>query len=196
MSTNYFQQNHKKLWPWLAMAFILILSIFLLRSQGRLWICSCGQVYLWVGDIWSADNSQHLLDPYAFSHLLHGVVFFWLLTWLRPQMPLLWRLCIAVGIEAAWEVFENSEMVIQRYRETTISLGYDGDTIVNSVSDIVAMGVGFMLAYKLGFRWSLILFIVVELVLLVWIRDSLTLNIIMLIYPIDAIKQWQMGLAP
>lgn len=111
-------------------------------------------------------------------------------------MPLLWRLCIAVGIEAAWEVFENSEMVIQRYRETTISLGYDGDTIVNSVSDIVAMGVGFMLAYKLGFRWSLILFIVVELVLLVWIRDSLTLNIIMLIYPIDAIKQWQMGLAP
>lgn len=194
--TNFFQQNHKKLWPWLAIALILVLSILLLRSQGRLWICSCGQVYLWVGDIWSADNSQHLLDPYAFTHLLHGVIFFWLLTWLRPQMPLLWRLCIAVGIEATWEVFENSEMVIQRYRETTISLGYDGDTIINSVSDIVAMVVGFMLAYKLGFRWSLILFVVVEIFLLVWIRDSLTLNIIMLIYPIDAIKQWQMGLVP
>ncbi|MCB0172404.1 MAG: DUF2585 family protein [Anaerolineae bacterium] len=188
--------NLKKLWPWLAMALILALSIFLLRSQGRLWICSCGQVYLWVGDIWSADNSQHLLDPYAFTHLLHGVIFFWLLTWLRPQMPLLWRLCIALGIEAAWEVLENSEMVIQRYRETTASLGYEGDTIINSVGDMLAMAAGFMLAYKLGFRRSLILFMVVELILLVWIRDSLILNIIMLIYPIDAIKQWQLGLAP
>lgn len=191
-----FQQHRKKLWPWLAMTLILALTIFLLRTQGRLWICSCGQVYLWAGDIWSADNSQHLFDPYAFTHLLHGVIFFWLLTRFLPQMPLLWRLCLAVGIESTWEVIENSEAVIQRYREGTIALGYAGDTIVNSVGDILMMAAGFMLAYKLGFRRSLILFIVVELILLVWIRDSLTLNIIMLIHPIEAIRQWQLALAP
>lgn len=195
MNTNNFRQQHKKRWPWLVMALILALSIILLRSQGRLWICSCGQIYLWVGDIWSADNSQHLFDPYAFTHLLHGVAFFWLLAWLRPQIPLLWRLSIALGIEAAWEVFENSEAVINRYREATAALGYNGDTIINSVGDILIMAAGFMLAYKLGFRRSLILFIVVELILLVWIRDSLILNILMLIYPIEAIKQWQLALS-
>ncbi|MCB0211564.1 MAG: DUF2585 family protein [Anaerolineae bacterium] len=186
----------KKLWPWLAMALILILTIILLRSQGRLWICACGQVYLWVGDIWSSDNSQHLFDPYAFTHLLHGVVFFWLLAWLLPQIPLLWRLSMAVGIEAAWEVLENSSIIINRYREATASLGYEGDAIINSVGDILIMAFGFILAYKLGFRRSLILFIVVELILVFWIRDSLLLSILMLIYPIEAIKQWQLALAP
>ena len=196
MSAPHIWQNNKKLWPWLVMALILILTLVLLRSQGRLWICACGQIYLWVGDIWSSDNSQHLFDPYAFTHLLHGVVFFWLLAWLVPHIPLLWRLSIAVVIEAAWEVLENSAFIINRYREATASLGYEGDAIINSVGDILIMAAGFLVAYKLGFRLSLILFIVVELILLVWIRDSLILTIIMLIYPIDAIKEWQLGLAP
>jgi hypothetical protein len=196
MNSNYFTSNHKRLWPWLGIAAVLTLTVFLLRSQGRIWICSCGQVYVWAGNIWSADNSQHLFDPYAFTHLLHGVVFFWLLAWLLPRVPILWRLCIAIGIEAAWEVFENSEFIIQRYREATASLGYEGDAIVNSIGDILIMAAGFMLAYKLGFRRSLILFIVVELILIFWIRDSLILSIIMLIYPIEAIKMWQLALAP
>ncbi|MCB0197632.1 MAG: DUF2585 family protein [Anaerolineae bacterium] len=196
MSAPHIWQNNKKLWPWLVMALILILTLVLLRSQGRLWICACGQIYLWVGDIWSSDNSQHLFDPYAFTHLLHGVVFFWLLAWLVPHIPLLWRLSIAVVIEAAWEVLENSAFIINRYREATASLGYEGDAIINSVGDILIMAAGFMVAYKLGFRRSLILFIVVELILVFWIRDSLLLSVLMLIYPIEAIKQWQLALAP
>ena len=196
MSAPHIWQNNKKLWPWLVMALILILTLVLLRSQGRLWICACGQIYLWVGDIWSSDNSQHLFDPYAFTHLLHGVVFFWLLAWLVPHIPLLWRLSIAVVIEAAWEVLENSAFIINRYREATASLGYEGDAIINSVGDILIMAAGFMVAYKLGFRRSLILFIIVELILVFWIRDSLLLSVLMLIYPIEAIKQWQLALAP
>jgi len=194
MTTDYFTSNHKKLWPWLTIAAVLVIAIALLRSQGRLWICSCGQIYVWVGDIWSSDNSQHLFDPYSFTHLLHGVVFFWLLALALPRLPVLWRLCMATAIEAAWEVFENSEFIIQRYREATASLGYEGDAIINSFGDILIMAAGFMLAYKLGFRRSLILFIVVELILIFWIRDSLILSIIMLIYPIEAIKVWQLAL--
>lgn len=196
MSTNHFTFTQKRLWPWLAIAAVLMLAIVLLRSQDRLWICSCGDVYVWAGNIWSEHNSQHLFDPYAFTHLLHGVVFFWLLAWLLPRVPVLWRLCIAVAIEAAWEVFENSEFIIQRYREATASLGYEGDAIVNSIGDILIMAAGFWLAYKLGFRRSLILFVVVELILIFWIRDSLILSVIMLIYPIEAIKVWQLALAP
>lgn len=184
----------KKLWPWLAMAAVLGASAYLLHSQGRLWMCACGQIYLWVSDTWSADNSQHWLDPYSFSHMLHGVIFFWLLAWLFPRLSLSWRLCLALIIEAAWELFENSAFIINRYRETTAALGYQGDTVINSMGDILTCGLGFMLAYWLGWRRSLILFVVTELVLLFLIRDNLTLNVIMLIYPIEAIKAWQMGL--
>ncbi len=196
MTTKFFTSDPKKVWPWIAIAAVLAMAIFLLRNQGRYWICSCGQVYVWVGNIWSSDNSQHLFDPYSFTHLLHGVVFFWILALILPRVPVIWRLCIAVGIEAAWEVAENSEFIIQRYREATASLGYEGDAIVNSFGDIVIMAAGFWLAYKLGFRRSLILFVVVELVLIFWIRDSLILSIIMLVYPIEAIKVWQLALAP
>lgn len=185
--------NRKNLWPWLAIALVLLVTVFLLRSQGRLWICSCGQVYLWAGNVWSSDNSQHLLDPYSFTHLLHGFVFFWLLALILPRLAPVWRLWLAILIESLWEVVENSEFIIQRYREATASLGYEGDTIVNSLSDILICGVGFWLAFRLGFRRSLALFVVTEIVLLFWIRDSLILNVIMLIYPIEAIRAWQIG---
>jgi hypothetical protein len=193
MSKPNLISHQKQLWPWLAMVIVLLLTVFLLRSQGRLWICACGRVYLWAGDVWSSDNSQHLLDPYSFTHVLHGFVFFWLLALIVPRLSLAWRLWLAIAIESVWEIVENSEFIIQRYRETTASLGYEGDTIVNSLGDILMCGLGFWLALQLGFRRSLALFVVTEIVLLFWIRDSLVLNVIMLIYPIEAVRVWQIG---
>lgn len=192
MSTTTFTSK-KQLQPWLAIAAIVILSAYLLHSQGRLWMCACGQVWLWSGDIWSSDNSQHLADPYSFTHILHGFVFFWLLAWAWPRLALEWRLVLALFIEAAWEVVENSAFVINRYRETTLALGYTGDTIVNSLGDIACCALGFWLARQLGFRRTLALFVLTELILILWIKDSLILNVIMLLYPIDAIKAWQIG---
>ncbi len=185
--------SRKQFWPWLAIVLVLVAASWLLHSQGRLWICACGHVYLWVSDVWSSDNSQHVLDPYSFTHVLHGLVFFWLLVWAAPRLSLAWRLWLALTIEALWEVGENSAFVIQRYREATAALSYQGDTVVNSLGDILVCGLGFWLAFQLGFRRSLALFVITEFLLLFWIRDSLILNVIMLIYPIEAIKAWQLG---
>lgn len=177
--------------PWVAIVALLVATALLLQGQGRLWICTCGRVLLWAGDIWSSDNSQHLLDPYSFTHVLHGFVFFWLVAWLAPKLALGWQLWLALLIEAAWEVAENSAAVIDRYRETTIALGYNGDTIINALADIVLCGVGFWLARRLGWRRTLALFILTEVLLALWIRDGLLLNILMLLYPLDAVKTWQ-----
>ncbi len=165
-------------------------ATFQLHYQGRLWVCSCGQFFLWVGEPRSSDTSQHLLDPYSFTHVLHGFVFGWLILWLAPRLSWVWQLWLAVAAEAVWEVVENSEFVIQRYREAAV-LGYFGDTIVNSLGDIAMCGFGFMLVRYLGFGRSLVLFVAVEVVLLFWIRDSLLLNVLMLIYPVEWIEQWQ-----
>jgi hypothetical protein len=177
--------------PWLAIAVVLVGTAYQLRSQGRLWWCSCDYLLLWSGDPWSSGNSQHLLDPYSFTHVLHGVVLCGLLALVAARLAPVWRLWIAVSVEALWEVLENSEFVIRRYREETAALGYHGDTIVNSLSDILVCGLGFVLASHLGFRRTFALFVVIEVTLAFWIRDSLLLNIIMLVYPIDAIKAWQ-----
>ena len=181
----------KRALPWFAMVVVLMGAALLLRSQGRLWACSCGYLLLWSSDPWSSDNSQHLLDPYSFTHLLHGFVLCGLLALIAPRLSVLWRLCLAVSIEAVWEVIENSEFVIRRYREQTAALGYHGDTIVNSFGDILACGLGFVLAQRLGFRRTFVVFVLTEVTLAILIRDNLTLNIVMLIYPIDAIKEWQ-----
>ena len=119
--------------------------------------------------------------------------FFWLLSWLLSRLPRLWQLWLAILLEALWEVFENTEFTIQRYREATAALGYYGDSVANSLGDVVTCGVGFLIAQRIGFRRSVIAFAVTELVLLIWIRDSLLLEILMLIYPIDSLKAWQMG---
>ena len=179
--------------PWLAIILTCTLATLLLQLQGRLWICQCGRVYLWAGDIWSADNSQHLLDPYSFTHILHGFIFFWVTSWLLPKLDFGWQMWLAILVEAAWEVSENTEVIIQRYREATLALGYNGDTIVNSLSDIALCGVGILIARRLGFWRTLALFIMTEIALTLWIRDSLLLNILMLLYPIDAIRNWQVG---
>ena len=184
--------NLKKIWPWIAMFAILAATLLQLHCQGRILWCSCGNCNLWAGDIWSLHNSQHLFDPYSFTHILHGVLFCGILAWLLPKIPLMWLLCVAAGFEAGWEVLENSQFIIQRYRESTIALGYNGDSIINSAGDILSCISGFILARYLGLRYSIVLFIIIELVLLFWIRDNLSLNMIMLAYPIGAIKNWQM----
>lgn len=134
-----------------------------------------------------------MLDPYSFTHVLHGFLLWGLLAWLPIRLSPVWRLFVAVSIEALWEVLENSAFVVERYREGTAALGYQGDTVVNSLSDILMCALGFALASHLGFRCTLALFVVTEVALIVRIRDSMLLNILMLNYPIEAIKAWQMG---
>src|SRR5262249_23881327 len=131
-------------------------------------------------------------DPYSFTHILHGFLYFWLIALLFPRLRGAWQLWLAVVAGTLWEVFENSNFIIQRYRAETASLGYEGDTIVNSLGDVLCAIVGFLIARNLGLYRSLILFVVVELVLLTWIKDSLTLEIVMLVYPVKWIKAWQM----
>jgi len=184
--------NKYKLWLGLAFAAIFPATAVLLRAEGRLWICACGKLLAWSGGICSANNSQHFLDPYSFTHLLHGVLFFWLIYWLAPKWHLTTQLLLATAFEAAWEVFENTNFIIERYRTATAALGYNGDTVVNSLGDILCCIAGFLIAQRLGLRRSLLLFAAFELILIVWIHDSLLLEILMLISPIKIIKAWQM----
>ena len=176
--------------PWLAIVVVLVGTVLLLRSQGRLWWCSCDYLLLWSGDPWSSDNSQHLLDPYSFTHLLHGFLLCGLLALVVPRLSAVWQLWLAVSIEALWELVENSEFVIRRYREETAALGYHGDTVVNSLGDILICGLGFVLARYLGFRRTFALFVITEVTLAIVIRDNLTWNIVMLICPVVAVKEW------
>ena len=147
----------------------------------------------WSGDVWSAHNSQFLADPYTFTHISHGILFYAVSSLLFPTLPLRKRLILAVGVEAAWEVLENTSYVINRYRMETISLNYYGDSIVNSMADMLACVVGFLLASRLHKAVAIAVFAGLEIVLLLWTRDNLILNILMLFYPSSAIRNWQMG---
>ena len=179
--------------PIIATVVLLFVTAFQLRNQGRIWWCSCGHLLVWSGDAWGPETSQHLFDPYAFTHVLHGLAFYGLLFLLAPRLRTIWRFWLAILIEAVWEIVENTEFVIQRYREATAALGYTGDSVINSLGDVVACGVGFWIARKLGFRGSIVAFVLIEALLLLAIRDSLLLNIIMLIRPNAALKAWQAG---
>jgi hypothetical protein len=178
--------------PWIALAVLLLLTAFQLRIQGRWWWCACGQLYAWSGDTWSRHNSQHLCDPYIITHVLHGMVCCGLIAWTLPRLAVAWQFFLAVLFEALWEVVENTDFIIQRYRAVTASLDYLGDTVANSLGDILGFAFGFALARRLGLRASVALFMAAEVLLLFWIRDSLLLNVLMLIYPIDAIRAWQL----
>ena len=165
--------------------------------MGRPPICACGTVKLWQGAVQSAENSQHITDWYSASHLIHGLLFYffaWVL-WTRWRLfgglPARYALPIAVAFEAFWEVLENSPMIIQRYREATISLGYVGDSIVNSMADVGWMMIGFFLASRLPVWVSIALAIALELLTLILIRDNLTLNVLMLLWPLESVREWQ-----
>ena len=190
MTTKY---ERNVIYPITAIIICVILMVINLYWQGRVWWCPQGDLIPWSFNINSPHNSQHLLDPYTFTHILHGVLYFGIITWLFKEMPLRWKFFLLVVVECLWEGVENSSFIIERYRAATISLDYYGDSIFNSLSDVLSCIFGAFLAYKLKFWRSLIFFVVIELILLLTIRDNLTINIIMLIYPIDAIKAWQMG---
>jgi Protein of unknown function (DUF2585) len=179
-------------WAWLLIVLVLIATVLLLRGEGRLWICSCGRLLIWAGQVCSANNSQQFLDPYSFTHVLHGVAYAWLLTLIVPRLNFSWRLWLAVTLGSLWELLENSDFIINRYRTETAALGYQGDTIVNSLGDILCCLAGFVIAQRLGWRRSLVLFFLIEVVLLFWIRDSLLLETVMLLHPFEALKAWQM----
>lgn len=162
-------------------------------ALGRLPICECGFVKVWHGLVYSSGNSQHLFDWYSLTHVLHGLGFYLLIYLIdrKKKLSLGQKFLIAVFLEASWEVLENSNFIINRYRAATISLDYFGDSIINSIGDVVAMALGFFFASKTKVWMSIALFVIIELALLYAIRDNLTINIIMLIHPIDAIKLWQ-----
>lgn len=178
--------------PYWIVAFGLVaVMAAILLLMGRPAICTCGEVKLWVGVVHGPDNSQHLADWYTPSHIIHGFIFYglgWLLLRRNPPGD---RLLGAVLIEAAWEVLENSPLIIDRYREATIALGYTGDSVLNSTADVIWMILGFGLARRLPVRATVAIALALELLTLIVIRDNLTLNVLMLVAPIDAIRDWQ-----
>jgi hypothetical protein len=172
---------------------IVALAATIELGMGRVPYCKCGYVKLWHGVVMSSENSQHLTDWYTPSHVIHGILFYALFWLVARRMPVATRLVMAMALEAAWEVLENTPLVINRYREATIALDYYEDSVINSVADIAAMAAGFWLASAAPIALSVGFVVLMELFVGYMIRDNLTLNIIMLLYPLDAIKRWQGG---
>lgn len=179
-----------------AVAAVIIIAGAVLRLMGHPLICKCGYVSLWHFDVMSAENSQHLIDWYTPSHIIHGFLFYWLL-WLASRylspMSFGLRLVVAVAIEASWEVIENTDWVINHYREMTISLDYYGDSVINSVMDILFMILGFFLAAWWPVWLTIIAGIALELSVGAAIRDNLTLNVLMFFWPLESVLHWQQG---
>jgi len=176
---------------------IMGVMIVTLRLMGRPWICDCGTIKLWHGEVVSSENSQHIADWYTFSHITHGFLFYWL-AWMlsrvvRPLRPVPARLLLSVLAEAAWEILENTNFIIDRYREATISLDYYGDSILNSSFDVLFMSMGFMIAARIPWLATLLVALTFEIFTAIMIRDNLSLNILMLVWPVEAVKTWQGG---
>ena len=178
----------------LALASLLLVTVATLHLMGQPWRCALGDLSIWSGGAASPHTSQHFADPYTFTHLLHGLILYaalWAL--LRGRLAAWDRFVLAMALEAAWELFENTDFVIERYRDATISLNYYGDSIVNVLGDLAACALGYGAAMLLPLWGSAAVFLGIEALLALWIRDNLLLNVVMLIYPFEAIRAWQMG---
>jgi hypothetical protein len=180
------------LYPAVCVAIVAVAAVTLWQ-MGQVPVCKCGYVKAWHGVVKSAENSQHLSDWYTFTHIVHGFAFYGLLWVIARRWPVALRLTVAVALESTWEVFENTDLVINRYREATISLDYYGDSVLNSVADIAAMILGFVAAWRLPVLAVVVLTIAIEAFLAYSIRDNLTLNILMLVHPLDSVRAWQMS---
>ena len=172
---------------------IMVVQALVLHLMGRVWICSCGTVRMWVGDIWSPELSQQLFDWYTPSHIVHGILFYGLLRLVLPRAPVPVRLLIAVGIEVSWEIAENSPWVIEAYRQQALAAGYTGDSILNSLLDTVAMMTGFAIARLVPWQATVALVLALEIGVGALVRDNLTLNVLNFVHRFPAIEAWQKG---
>ena len=179
---------------WAALVVVLAAAGLVLHAMGRPWWCQAGDLVPWSGDIWSRHNSQHVVDPYSLTHAMHGLLFYALLSLTLGNVAgTATRAGIALGIETTWEIVENTNAMIERYRAATVSLDYYGDSVTNSVGDIVSFVLGYVAAAAIPTWISAASFVAAEALLIVWIRDSLLLNMLMLVHPIEAVKAWQLG---
>lgn len=175
---------------------IAILTAIIEFALGRSLLGPDGRFGLWEASIWSPETSQRVADPYSFSHIGHGLLFFGLLWLTAKRVPLGWRFLAAVALEAGWEILENSPLIINRYRDVTAAQGYTGDSILNSVSDLLMMSGGFWFASRVRWWWSSSLLLAMEIGCAWAVRDNLTLNVIMLTFPVEAIRDWQLAGRP
>ena len=190
---NNATKNYISSWYAILIATIIGVVGIAEHAMGRVLICACGSIKLWHGVVRSSENSQHISDWYSFSHSIHGFGFYWIAQKLFPRWPFGARMALAVLPEAIWEVVENSPFIINRYRSATASFDYFGDSVINSLADIIFMILGFWLAARIPVWLTIALVIIMEIGVAYFIRDNLTLNIIMLIYPLGAILRWQAG---
>lgn len=185
-------------WRWVAIALLgsLLMTGVVEWQMGRSALGPDGRFGFWEGNIWTSECSQRVADPYSFSHIGHGLLFYAMLWMVLRRRPLQTRFLLALLLEVGWEILENSPIIINRYRQTTMALGYDGDSILNSCGDVLMMALGFWFAWWVRPRTSLLLLLAMEIGCVLWIRDNLTLNVIMLVHPVEKIKAWQVSDQP
>ena len=181
----------RRISPLIALVAVILLTTIWLLWIGREPICKCGYIKLWHGQVISSENSQHISDWYTPSHIIHGFLFFGALWLIARRLSFGWRLVIATLVECAWEILENSDAVIERYRSVTISLDYYGDSVLNTVCDVLAMVLGFVLAARLPVWLTVVIALVFEAGTIWLIRDGLALNVLMLVWPVEAVANWQ-----